>query len=199
MDVTVAVGTYGDESWSWLAQTRAKPSALEQEVPVIHCHANSLAEARNQALREVNTEWVIHLDADDELEPGYVEAMLEGTADVRGPVARYMIDGRERNLWQPRVAGHRHTCGAACLRDGNWLIVGSMARVRILRRAGGWRDWDWSEDWDMWIRCWRAGATFELVKGAIYRAHVRQDSRNRSATQAAKLAAHRAIEAANFA
>jgi hypothetical protein len=42
-----------------------------------------------------------------------------------------------------------------------------------------------------------AGATFEAIPAAIYRAHVRRDSRNRGASQAAKLTAHRAIAAAN--
>ena len=196
MDVTIAIGTFGDHQWIDLARERAIPSA-EAEAPVVHVHAGTLHDARNQALEHVGTEWVIHLDADDELEPGYVAAMAAGTADVRGPIAHY-IDGPRTRHWQPRVYGHQHDCTAECLRHGNWLLIGSAVRTDLLRRAGGWRDFPWSEDWDTWIRCWKAGATFELIPKAVYRAHVRHDSRNRGATREAKLAAHRAIYAANF-
>lgn len=197
LDVTVTVATFGDQRWLDLALERAIPSAKDQ-ARVVHSHRQNLADARNTALAQVETEWVIHLDADDELEPGYVEAMASGTADVRGPLVRYMLDGHERNLWQPRVWGHRHDCEASCLGDGNWLVVGSAVRTAMVRNVGGWRDFPWSEDWDLWLRCWKAGATFELVRDAIYRAHVRPDSRNRGATQEAKAAAHRAIYEVNF-
>lgn len=197
MDVTVCIGTYGDRSWIDLARRAVR--SVPGEIPVIHSHKDTLHDARNDALSKVRTEWVIHLDADDELEPSYIDAMRRGTADVRGPLARYMVNGTERNLWQPRVAGHTHDCSAECLRDGNWLIVGAMAKTEIVRGAGGWRDFPWSEDWDLWIRCWQAGATFELMPRAIYRAHVRPDSRNRGPEQEKKNAAHRAIYEANFA
>lgn len=197
MDLTVCTGTFGDSHWSSLARERARPSVESEGVPWTHEHRGSLADARNAALQFVETEWVVFLDADDELEPGYVEAMGRATADVRGPLVRYMRDGRERNLWQPRVFGHEHDCTADCLRDGNWLVIGSAVRTELVREVGGFRDFDWSEDWDLWLRCWLAGATFELIRGAIYRAHVRPDSRNRAPDQAAKLAAHGAIATAN--
>lgn len=191
MDVTVAVATFGDEEWIELAERRAIPSA-ELQAPTVHRHAATLAEARNEALAAVGSEWVIHLDADDELEPGYVEAMSRGSADVRGPVARY-VRGERLQLWQPRVAGHQHDCVADCLREGNWLLIGAAVRTKLLYLAGGWREYPWSEDWSTWIRCWKHGASFELIRDAVYRAHVREDSRNRGATHEAKLAAHQAI------
>ena len=192
MDVTIAVPTFGDVSWMNLARERAIPSGEAQGVPVIHRHARDLAQARNHVLALVETEWVIHLDADDELEPGYVEAMSRGTADVRGPIARY-VDGHRERIWQPRVFGHSHDCTGECLRDGNWLLIGSAVRTEMLRAIGGWRDFPWSEDWSTWLRCWKAGATFELIPDAVYRAHVRHDSRNRGASEEEKFAAHNAI------
>ena len=35
------------------------------------------------------------------------------------------------------------------------------------------------EDWDLWLRCWLARGTVEAIPEAVYRAHVRNDSRNR--------------------
>lgn len=197
MDVTVAVATFGDHSWRQLAAERAVPSAEALGVPVVTCHAETLHDARNGALDQVCTEWVCHLDADDELEPGYFTAMATGSADVRAPSVVYVVDGIPKPPWMPRVAGHSHRCRAECLVDGNWLVVGSVARAELLRSVGGWRDFDWSEDWDLWLRCHLAGATFQAIRPAIYRAHARPDSRNRGADQATKLAAHQAILEAN--
>ncbi len=197
MDMTVVVATFGAEPWADLARSRAIPSAAAQGVPVVHTHGPTLHEARNRGLAKVATEFVCFLDADDELEPGYFTAMAEGTADVRAPKVRYMVKGYPNRLWMPQVAGHRHECTAACLLYGNWIVVGAVARTDLLLRLGGFRDFPWSEDWDLWLRCHLAGATIEPIPDAIYRAHVRSDSRNRAPDRAAKLAAHQAIARAN--
>jgi hypothetical protein len=198
LSVTVAIATYGDESWRLLARNRALPSALEQ-APAVHAHADTLAEARNRALRSVETEWVIHLDADDELEPGYIDAMAGGSCDLRAPAVRYVRGGRARSAAQvPRVAGHRHACTGECLPQGNWLVIGTCARTRMLLDVGGWRDFEWSEDWDLWLRCHLAGASVEAIPEAVYRAHVRPDSRNRAPSAEFRREAHEAIYRANY-
>lgn len=197
MDVTVVVATFGGSNWRRLALNRAVPSARFLGVPIVTCHADTLHDARNGGLAQVTTEWVIHLDADDELEPDYVTCMSAygNGADVRAPSVRY-IRGREA-AWpkMPRVAGHDHECVGACLPQGNWLVVGACVRTQLLRDVGGWLDYPVYEDWSTWLRCYQAGATFAAVPQAIYRAHVRPRSRNRSGGHALKLATHRRIEA----
>ena len=197
MDLTVVIGTFGHRQWMQTAR-RAIASAEALDLPVIHHHGFDLAEARNQALSRVETEWVVHLDADDELEPGFVEAIEAGTADLRAPSVRYVRAGRERTPWMPQVAGHTHACEAECLRDGNWLVVGTVVRAELVRDVGAWREWPVYEDWDLWQRCWLAGASIEAIPDAIYRAHVRPDSRNRAPSMEAKNEVHRQIIAANF-
>jgi glycosyltransferase involved in cell wall biosynthesis len=203
LDVTVAVCSFGGREWQVLAESRAVPSAIAQ-APVIRVHGESLHDARNTALDRVETEYVIFLDADDELEPGYVEQMAAGTADLRAPAVRYVKpNGRAREPYVPVVAGHRHfdyhgrvICSADCLRDGNWLVVGSLARTGLLREVGGWEPWPLYEDWALWLRCWHAGATVEAVPQAVYRAHVRPDSRNRAPAMSFKNRVHHEIVAA---
>lgn len=197
MEVTVVVATFGDEAWADLAQCRAIPSAKALGVPVIHEHAETLHEARNAGLWMVDTENVCHLDADDELEPGYFDHMAKGTADLRAPSVRYVRGRRADPPVVPRVAGHHHACTAECLPYGNWLVIGTVIQTDIARMVGGWRDFDWSEDWDLWVRCWQAGATIEAIPAAVYRAHVRPDSRNRGPARATRLAQHQAIARAN--
>lgn len=205
MDLTVAVATYdgtppprGYTSWTQLAEARAIPSAEALGVKVVHAHADTLHDARNAAVALVETEWMIHLDADDELEPGYTTAMAAGTADLRAPAVRYVQPGATgRPAGLPHVAGHHHDCTVDCLPFGNWLVIGTLVRPDLVRQVGGWRDFTWSEDWDLWVRCWQAGATIEAIPTAVYRAFVRPESRNRAAKRDARLEAHRAIARAN--
>ena len=197
MEVTIVVATFGGDEWRQLAAERAIPSAEAQGVPVVHHHGETLHGARNDALDLVDTEWVLYLDADDELEPGFIDAMSAGTADVRAPSVRYVRGRRPRSAWVPMVAGHAHTCTAECLLEGNWLVVGSLVRAEMIRAVGGWRDFIWSEDWDLWLRCHLAGATIEAIPAAVYKAYVRPQSRNRSADQATRARVHREILDAN--
>jgi len=197
-DVTIAVPTYGGSEWRDLAQHRAIPSATGQ-APALHVHSKTLMDARNEILERVQSEWIIYLDADDELAPGYVEAMSKGIADIRAPYVQYIRSGNKTHPKILRVAGHSHICTTECLEFGNWIVIGAAVRTQMLRDIGGWRDFTWSEDWDTWLRCWKdQQATAESVAGAIYMAHVRLDSRNRSPKKFEKLQAHKAIYEANF-
>jgi glycosyltransferase involved in cell wall biosynthesis len=194
VDLTICVATYGDPSWRALARERAIPSAESTGAHVVASHGGAtIAEARNLALAEVTTEYVCFLDADDELEPGYVTAMAAATGDVRVPRVRYV--GQVQKLPHfPRVAGHRHHhCEAACLTDGNWIVIGAAIRTDLLRSIGGHWDYPWSEDWSIWLRAHLTGATFARVRGAIYRAHARLDSRNRGAEQSLRIDTHHRI------
>ena len=98
MDVTICVATFGDPTWQTLARTRAVPSAEAQGVPVVHVHGRTLHAARNAAVEQAQTEWVIHLDADDELTAGYVQRAVDrlprqGTGPWRS-ATRYADDVR---------------------------------------------------------------------------------------------------------
>lgn len=195
-DVTVTVATFGAPEWPRLALERAIPSA-QRQAPVIHAHGETLAAARNKALERVETEFVIHLDADDELTPGYVEAMAGGSADLCVPLIE-QVKGRRRRRFMPQVYGHQHECVAECLREGNWIVIGAAVRTELLREVGGWREFGWSEDWDAWLRCWLAGATIEVIPEAVYRAYFSWDSRNHAPSPSVRNHWHQEIYRANF-
>ena len=172
MDVTVVVGTYGGPEWHLLAQERALPSAAAQGCQAIHSHGENLMDARNQGLAKVTTEWVIFLDADDELGDGYVTEMLAATGDIRAPRVSYVTRGNPESPRFPRTGGRRHQCTGACLESANWIVIGAMARTSLVRQAGGFGPEPIYEDYALWLRMWRAGATVTAVPGAVYRAHV---------------------------
>jgi GT2 family glycosyltransferase len=189
VEATVVVGTFGGPEWVTLAEDRALRSVPD----AIHVHGKTLAEARNEGLRRVETEWTVFLDADDELAPGYMDAMATGTADLRAPSVRYVKGMKTQDPYVPKVAGHSHDCSGECLPDGNWLVIGAAAKTDLLRSVGGFREWDCYEDWDLWLRCWLAGATVEAIPPAEYIAHVRPDSRNRKHTMEFRNRVHHQI------
>ncbi len=197
-DFTICVGTFGGSEWVKLASERAIPSAEAQGVSVIHRHGSTLAQARNEALALVKTDWVVFLDADDELSPGYIAELATGSADLRAPAVSYVRHGAPREPYVPKVAGHTHACTAACLCDGNWLVIGTAVRAELAREVGGFREWPVYEDWCFFQRCWLTGASIEALPAAVYLAHWRRDSRNRDPAMADKDRVHHEIVAANL-
>ena len=175
--ITVVIATFGDDIWREHAK-RAIASA-ENQAAVIYVHGDNLADARNKGLAKVETEYVIHLDADDTLLPGYVSAMQTGSADVRVPMVRNM-HGRRRAPFSFTVYGHRHSCQPECLLEGNYIVVGAAVRTDLARAVGGWWDEPLYEDWSLFLRCQQAGASFEYIPEAVYGFHKTPDSRNRS-------------------
>lgn len=198
MDVSVVIGTYGAPIWARLADMRAAPSAARLGVPVIRAHEDSLHEARNEGLDQVKTEWVCHLDADDELEPGFFEEIEAVEGDLRGPAVRYTRSGFNTPARMPKVSGHTHMCEADCLLIGNWLVVGTVVRADLVRAVGGWKPYPVYEDFDLWQRCWVAGVTVTAVPKAVYRAHRSPRSRNNSMSPGERRLVHYEIAKTNL-
>lgn len=176
IDCTVVVSTFGSLNWKILAKDRAIPSAKSLGVPVVYNHGDSLHEARNLGLSQVETEYVCHLDADDELSPGFFEEIEKVEGDIRVPSINYVPYGTR----MPNVVGHNHICEAKCLSDGNWIVVGAVARTDLVKKVGGWRDYPIFEDFDLWQRCWIAGASIVPVPTAVYKAYSTEKGRNKS-------------------
>lgn len=172
--VDVVVATFGDKNvWSSLAE-RAIDSAIDQTVgahDVWYCHGGDLADARNTGAHQSVADWLIFLDADDQLDHCYIEKMLEGSGDVRQPSTLGVVDGVEDDypvLIKPKSS----------ILIGNHLVIGSMVRRGLFEDVGGFRPLPVLEDWDFWIRCALVGVKFGTCPGAIYRVHVQPQSRN---------------------
>lgn len=198
-NISVVCSTFGNFKWQLLAQERAIPSAKALNVPVIYNHGTLLHETRNLGLSQVETDWVVHLDADDELTPGFFEEMDKVDGDLRPPSINHVY---ENVTFMPRVVGqngvHTHTCVGECLIDGNWLIVGTVARTELLREVGGWKEWGTWEDWDLWLRCWIAGATITPVPSAIYKAYSTPQGRCKNLPQEELNRIYQEIKKANL-
>lgn len=173
--ISICVATYGAATWKDLAWSRAYQSTIgqEAEVIVVHLPDGTLAQARNEAARRATGKWLIFLDADDELAPGYVDAMaqaLAGTA-LYVPRTSFVVGSRRRS---PRFLGN------GSLRDGNPLIIGTMLPRSLFLEVGGFtEDVPLFEDWMLFAQLWKAGAEIVQVPDAIYVAHMHRLSRNR--------------------
>lgn len=172
-DVTVIIPVYGDVGrWAPLAR-RAAISAVTQTTPperVVVATAQDLAAARNGAAEWARTEWLCFLDADDELDMRYVEAMLAADGDLRQPATLGVVGDREDPY--PVVIPARP------LLEMNFIVIGAFVRTDLFMQVGGFRDLPAWEDWDCWVRCWLAGAHVRAVPEAVYRVHVNPAGRN---------------------
>jgi glycosyltransferase involved in cell wall biosynthesis len=176
--VDVVIATFGDKDlWDILA-ARAVASAENQTIQpgIIRSHEDSLAQARNYGAAQSLADWLIFLDADDELDPYYIEAMLLGTGDIRQPMTIGVTEGVEDDypvLIAPKPGGFL---------VGNHLVIGSMVRRDLFDISGGFDDQlPVLEDWEFFIRAALCGGKIGVAEKAIYRVHVRQGSRNSEA------------------
>ena len=203
MNVSVVVATYGSEEWARLGQERAYPSALDQgahEIVVGHDPEGTVSSVRNSLAEKTSGDWLCFLDGDDELGPGYLEAMRraferEGRTDgvplLLTPAVSYVRGPKRRTpprIW-PEVAFER----------GNWLVIGTLLLRDLFFSVGGFRDYGdppgstGYEDWSLWGRCYLAGAQVVKVPRAVYVAYWQASSRNHFADAQTRLRWHHEI------
>jgi glycosyltransferase involved in cell wall biosynthesis len=189
--VSVIVATWGDQWWRDLALDSAVPSAARVgalEVRAVHDPGGDSASVRNQAALDARGDWLAFLDADDELHPGYLEAMAPHMAPGRLliPAVQYVHGSVRGPARIPNRGGWP---------DTNDACVGTLVeRVRFIE-AGGFYDefWPWS-DWELWLRLVGRGAVRMHVPDAVYVAYEREESENRRLPRRDAVALHARIK-----
>jgi len=187
VNVSIIISTYGSEKWRDLAMSRAYPSALDQgahEIVVGHDPEGTIASVRNSLAEKATGEWLLFLDADDELAPGYLGAMQRvfeqeqtgGLPLLLTPAVSY-VTARGRitppKFWQE-----------VDLEQANWLVIGTLVPRSLFLEVEGFPEAIHGyEDWALWAKCWKAGVRIVKVPKAIYRAHISPGSRNRRMTR----------------
>jgi glycosyltransferase involved in cell wall biosynthesis len=187
------VGTFGGSRWKRLASKRAIPSAEGQGAEVIHHHGEalesygaSLAACRNEGARQASASHLLFLDADDEIRPGFIDAMKARSGDLRTPAVEYVRPNRgpAKPMFWPEKD----------IRDSNYLIVSTLIPAELFWRVGGFEPFDLYEDWCLFSRCVKAGATVMRVPDAICRVHIDPRSKHRrGSTRREKAEAHEAV------
>jgi glycosyltransferase involved in cell wall biosynthesis len=119
-----------------------------------------LAEALNAALAAVTTEFVFRLDADDQLDPQSLPILESAAwdADVTYPTLVFCFENMD--VFEVRKAGA--FCPNRLLVE-NYISGCALFRPEVALAAGGYRDLEILEDWDLWVRMMRNGARFKAV------------------------------------
>lgn len=176
MTISVIIATYGHTEWVHLARTRAMQSIADSDDLVMrHEVEGTRASSLNNAAVQATGDWLCFLDADDELAPDYLGAMrraLEHAAVtvLLTPAVQQIRKGR------PRPPFFFPECS---LETGNWLVIGTLISRQLFNQIGGFHEHPHGlEDWNLWARAVRAGATITRVPDAVYRAHMNPRSKH---------------------
>jgi len=197
MKVSIIIATFGAESWRELALSRAYPSTLNQgahEVIVGHDPEGTIASVRNELAEKAEGDWLCFLDGDDELAPDYLYVMERANSMTTFSEGKHV-------LYTPAVSyvtarGKRATpkIWPECdLSRANWLVIGTLVPRELFLEVGGFEDYGWSEDWQLWAKCSKAGARPVKVPEAVYLAHISPSSRNRGQSRTETLYWHQRI------
>lgn len=182
MHADILICTHGDGRWEDLARHVAYPSALNQHerychgsVITLHNRRSTLAEIRNEAAEMSKASFIVFLDADDQLAPGYLDAM-----------SLAWMNGAIFNDWNPLLAPYVsfNEVPPVIPNEGRWpqlntCVIGTMVNRKLFLDVGGFKEWPSCEDYDLWLRCVAAGAQIVHVPEAIYRVSLSGRGRNR--------------------
>lgn len=127
---------------------------------------------RNRLAASTDADWLLPLDDDDLLDPGYLKALqphLDG-ADVVYPWCR--VEGKPD--WTPNRLYRPET-----LLRGNAIPVTSLIRRELWEQVGGWRRVEF-EDYDFWRRCLGAGARFRCVPEVLWTYRIMESGTSRN-------------------
>jgi glycosyltransferase involved in cell wall biosynthesis len=182
MTISVLIATYGEDEWRDLAWSRAYPSAKAQieDVACFHDPEGTIASVRNEMANTARGEWLLFLDADDEIAPGYISAMTRAAERVGdGPALLTPAVQQLRKNGSVRGAPTFFDRGIS-LRDDNWLVIGTLVQRDFFLSVGGFDEYPHGfEDFSAWSKCFRAGATVVKVPDAVYRYWVNPRSKHK--------------------
>lgn len=192
-NTSILICCHGDPSWEEAAWSHAYPSAVAAdqgavETTVVYDRGATLAEVRNLGAVHARGQWLCFLDADDELAPGFIDEMHRAWLILAhgDGIPHPGYPGSTDFLFAPAVS-YQSESGASSLpaipNKGRWpdmneCVIGTLVERELFLKVGGFRDLPSLEDYDLWLRCVKAGALIRHVPEAVYRASIRPGSRN---------------------
>lgn len=169
--VDVVIPIKKDKNYYWELLPRAIESVLNQTYTdfrlIVQVYELDVAEGRNKALRGSDSEYCLTLDADDWLEPTFLEECLKIDADIIGTGA--YLNGF---IFHP---------GKGNFRNNNQILNCSLFKRKVWEAykfndtLGGY------EDWDYWIKAIDNGFSLEVIDKPLVNISDIQYSRNKSA------------------
>ncbi len=180
--VGVVIGTYGDAKW--VAKAKGAIVSVQAQTCApddwIQIHGATLADARNKGAKILGTDYLIFLDADDELDSRYVEEMRNAMvfSSIADTIYRPITQGihEDGTIEEPRMIPRTD------LKRQNCIVIGAMCPSHAFFEVGGFDEWPIMEDWSLWRKLVAKGCDVKDVEHAIYKIHVLPHSRNSNKT-----------------
>jgi glycosyltransferase involved in cell wall biosynthesis len=135
---------------------------------VVRQENKGLSEARNFGIRHARSKYICCLDADDILEPTYLEKAVGSLESNRGVSFAYpwvRLFGDEERVWRTepfdlhKLLRYNHVAAASVFAKTDWEIAGGFSADL---RLG-------FEDWEFWIRLGDLGKRGLLIPEALVR------------------------------
>lgn len=145
------------------AKTIAAVKELSNKYNVIQIQKNAgVGNARNTAIRQAQTEFILPLDADDKIAPDFIKKAI----DFLNQNPEYvLVYGNQQRF------GEDDKLVSPPLFDGSMLLSGNYINNSSLYRKVAWdctSGYDTTlpnyEDWDMWIQLYSNGGTFKKLE-----------------------------------
>lgn len=149
-----------------------------ERTTVVHSERLGLPGARNLGARHAAGRYLCMVDADDLLEPRYLErsvAVLDSQPDLAFASHWLRAFGEEQWEWTPE------DCTLPAVLLANTLNGAALLRREVFDRLGGFDEslTDGCEDWEFWIRLLGAGYSGTIIPEFLFRYRRRADSMSR--------------------
>ncbi len=145
-------------------------------VRYIRVSNRGLPGARNTALMNAKGRAFLPLDADDWIEPTYIQKTLPLLKDV--VVTGLQEHGTRNGLYRPGCDLGMDKLTVEAERASNRLFYCSLFRTSLLREVGGYNGkmTEGYEDWDLWVDLMQRGATITALDEPLFHYRTRADS-----------------------
>jgi glycosyltransferase involved in cell wall biosynthesis len=159
----------------------AAHAAADNRVQILRLErASGIVLALNAGLDRARAPWLARMDADDVSHP---ERLARQRADLEAHPDVDICDTRVEIVRDdgPAAGGFQAYCGwldtiethddfvREFLVENPVVHPAAMVRTSLLHELGGYRDGPFPEDYDLWLRCLRAGARFRKLPRRLLR------------------------------
>ena len=159
------------------AAIAARTAESDGRFVVVRRPPRGIAATLNDGLARCAAPFVARMDADDVMEP---ERLAQQVGFLRDRPGVDVVSCRvaffgdvSENLaayerWMNSLMTHEEIVRDVFV-ESPLAHPSVTMRNESLRRLGGWRDLDYPEDYDLWLRAWRAGWTFAKLPDTLVR------------------------------
>jgi glycosyltransferase involved in cell wall biosynthesis len=171
----IAVDDGSDDDSGKILDDRA---TRDPRFTVVHQPAEGLVAALNRGLERCRAPLVARMDADDISHPKRLElqsARFAVQPEV-GVVSCLVRHFPSRNVaagfrlyeeWLNSLVTHDEARRERFI-ESPVAHPSVMVRREVLTGVGGWRDVDWAEDYDLWLRCFEDGVVFTKIDRPLF-------------------------------